>query len=176
MFGRLPNLPIDIEMQSESIEELSKHCNEMVEPDHGVKFKEHIVYRKPVTSGCDHGSDSTYTSEDDSSPSNDGSISEDYRSNADYHFPLNGSVQLSDGLGLQLQMEDDAEQPPCSVIDKADNSADGSVIEISNHTVGTVLYLPVCRDWQINACSVVGLQFVKGNHDHNEKPLYIASS
>ena len=27
-------------------------------------------------------------------------------------------------------MEDDAEQPPCSVTDKADNSADGSVIEI----------------------------------------------
>ena len=32
-------------------------------------------------------------------------------------------------------MEDDAEQPPCSVTDKADYSADGSVIEISNHTV-----------------------------------------
>ena len=50
------------------------------------------VYRKPVTSGGDHGSDSTYTSEDDSSPSNDGSISEDYRSIADYHFPLNGKI------------------------------------------------------------------------------------
>ena len=29
-------------MQSESIEELSKHYDEMVEPDHGEKFKEHI--------------------------------------------------------------------------------------------------------------------------------------
>ena len=42
MFGQLPNHPIDIEMQSESIEGLSKHYNEMVEPDHGEKFKEHI--------------------------------------------------------------------------------------------------------------------------------------
>ena len=41
-------------------------------------------YRKPVTSVGDHGSDSTYTSEDDS---NDGSTSEDFRSNADDHFP-----------------------------------------------------------------------------------------
>ena len=47
------------------------------------------VYGK---SGGDHSSDSTYTSEDDSSPSNDGSISEDYRSNAGYHFPLNGKI------------------------------------------------------------------------------------
>ena len=70
-------------------------------------------------------------------------------------------------------MEDDAEQPPCSVTDKADYSADGSVIEISNHTVDTVLYLPVCRDWQKIMCRVVGLQFVKGNHGHNEKPLDI---
>ena len=52
------------------------------------------VYRKPVTSGGDHGSNSTYISEDDSSPSNDGSISEDYRSNADYHFPLNGKITI----------------------------------------------------------------------------------
>ena len=29
-------------MQSESIEELVKHYDEMVEPDHGEKFKEHI--------------------------------------------------------------------------------------------------------------------------------------
>ena len=82
-------------------------------------------------------------------------------------FPT-GSGQHSDGLGLQLQMEDDDEQPPCSVTDKADSS---TVIEISDHTVDTVLYLPVCRDWQKNMCSVVGLQFGKGNHDHNEKPL-----
>eukprot|EP00731_Ephydatia_muelleri_P016134 Em0009g558a len=36
-----PNLPIDIEMQSESVEELVKHYDEMVEPDHGEKSKEH---------------------------------------------------------------------------------------------------------------------------------------
>ena len=57
------------------------------------------------------------------------------------------SGQHSGGLGLQLQMGDD-------VADKADNSADGSIIEISNHTVDTVLYLPVCRDWQNNMCSM----------------------
>ncbi|KAL5515510.1 hypothetical protein EMCRGX_G000684 [Ephydatia muelleri] len=267
-----PNLPIDIEMQSESVEELVKHYDEIVEPDHGEKFKEHIstlqevaknikvaqikykkqydkkhakpsefyigqlvlkkdftrkktkggklscryvgpftitrvksrgvfelcsddgkvtsatgghlkVYRKPLGSDADHSSNPTHTSEDDGSLSNDGSISEDYRSTADDHFPLNG------GLGLQLQMGDDvadkadnsademgddAAQTPCSVADKADNSADGSIIEISNHTVDTVLYLPVCRDWQNNMCSVLGLQFVKGNRDHNEKPLDIA--
>ena len=72
------------------------------------------------------------------------------------------------------EMGDDAAQTPRSVADKADNSADGSIIEISNHTVDTVLYLPVCRDWQNNMCSVLGLQFVKGNRDHNEKPLDIA--
>ena len=33
-----------------------------------------------------------HTSEDDGSPSNDGSISEDYRYNADYTFPLNGKI------------------------------------------------------------------------------------
>eukprot|EP00731_Ephydatia_muelleri_P000051 Em0001g51a len=267
-----PNLPIDIEMQSESVEELVKHYDEIVEPDHGEKFKEHIstlqevaknikvaqikykkqydkkhakpsefyigqlvlkkdftrkktkggklscryvgpftitrvksrgvfelcsddgkvtsatgghlkVYRKPLGSDADHSSNPTHTSEDDGSLSNDGSISEDYRSTADDHFPLNG------GLGLQLQMGDDvadkadnsademgddAAQTPRSVADKADNSADGSIIEISNHTVDTVLYLPVCRDWQNNMCSVLGLQFVKGNRDHNEKPLDIA--
>ena len=42
MFCRQPNLPIDIEMQSESVEELVKHYDEIVEPDHGEKFKEHI--------------------------------------------------------------------------------------------------------------------------------------
>ena len=73
------------------------------------------------------------------------------------------SGQYSGGLGLQLQMGDDAAQTPRSVADKTDNSADGSIIEISNHTVDTVLYLPVCRDWQNNMCSVLGLQFVKGN-------------
>ena len=52
------------------------------------------VYIKPTTSGSDHGSDSTYTSEDDSRPSNDGCITEDYRSNADYHFPLNGKILI----------------------------------------------------------------------------------
>ena len=71
------------------------------------------------------------------------------------------------------EMGDDAAQTPRSVADKADNSADGSIIEISNHTVDTVLYLPVCRDWQNNMCSVLGLQFVKGNRDHNAKPLDI---
>ena len=50
------------------------------------------IYRKPVASGGDHGSDSIYTSEDDSSPSIDGSITKDNRSNADYHFPLNGKI------------------------------------------------------------------------------------
>ena len=79
------------------------------------------------------------------------------------------SGQHSGGLGLQLQMGDDvadkadnsademgddAAQTPRSVADKADNSADGSIIEISNHTVDTVLYLPVCRDWQNNMCSL----------------------
>ena len=74
-----------------------------------------------------------------------------------------------DCMGLQLQMGndvadkadnsademgDDAAQTPCSVADNADNSADGSIIEISNHTVDTVLYLPVCRDWQSNMCSL----------------------
>ena len=57
------------------------------------------------------------------------------------------SGQYSGGLGLQLQMGDD-------VADKADNSADGSIIEISNRTVDTVSYLPVCRDWQNNMCSL----------------------
>ena len=42
MFCRQPNLPIYIEMQSESVEELVKHYDEIVEPDHGEKFKEHI--------------------------------------------------------------------------------------------------------------------------------------
>ncbi|KAL5479365.1 hypothetical protein EMCRGX_G022879 [Ephydatia muelleri] len=42
MCCRQPNLPIDIEMQSESVEELIKHYDEIVEPDHGEKFKEHI--------------------------------------------------------------------------------------------------------------------------------------
>ena len=51
------------------------------------------------------------------------------------------------------EMGDDAAQTPRSVADKADNSADGSIIEIFNHTVDTVLYLPVCRDWQI-ICAV----------------------
>ena len=81
------------------------------------------------------------------------------------------SGQHSGGLGLQLQMGDDvadktdnsademgddAAQTPRSVADKADNSADGhgSIIEISNHTVDTVLYLPVCRDWQNNMCNL----------------------
>ena len=79
------------------------------------------------------------------------------------------SGQHSGGLGLQLQMGDDmadkadnivdemgddAAQTPRLVADKADNSADGSIIEISNHTVVTVLYLPVCRDWQNNMCSL----------------------
>ena len=50
------------------------------------------AYRKPVTSGGDHGSDSTYTSEDDSSPSNDGSISEEYRSKPDDHISQNGKI------------------------------------------------------------------------------------
>ncbi|KAL5491597.1 hypothetical protein EMCRGX_G016912 [Ephydatia muelleri] len=60
------------------------------------------------------------------------------------------SGQHSGGLGLQLQMGDDvadkadnivdemgddAAQTPRLVADKADNSADGSIIEISNHTV-----------------------------------------
>ena len=48
----------------------------------------------------------------------------------------------------------DAAQTPRSVADNADNSADESIIEISNHTVDTVLYLPVCRDWQSNMCSL----------------------
>ena len=86
------------------------------------------------------------------------------------------SGQPSGGLGLQLQMGNDvadkadnsademrggggggggdAAQTPRSVADNADNSADGSIIEISNHTVDTVLYLPVCRDWQSNMCSL----------------------
>ena len=79
------------------------------------------------------------------------------------------SGQHSGGLGLQLQMGndvadktdnsademgDDAAQAPRSVADKADNSADGAIIEISYHTVDTVLYLPVCRDWQNNMCSL----------------------
>ena len=70
-------------------------------------------------------------------------------------------------------MEDDAEQQPCSVTDKADNSADGSVIEISNYTVDTVLYLPVCRDWQKKYVQCRRTSIVKENHDHNEKPLDI---
>ena len=37
----------------------------------------------------------------------------------------------------------------------------------------TVLYLPVCRDWQRRMCSVLGLMVVKGNRDHNEKTLDI---
>eukprot|EP00731_Ephydatia_muelleri_P020062 Em0012g887a len=41
------------------------------------------------------------------------------------------------------EMGEDAAQTPRSVADNADNSADGSIIEISNHTVDTVLYLPV---------------------------------
>eukprot|EP00731_Ephydatia_muelleri_P014878 Em0008g598a len=286
-----PNLPIDIEMQSESVEELVKHYDEIVEPDHGEKFKEHIstlqevaknikvaqikytkqydkkhakpsefyigqlvlkkdftrkktkggklscryvgpftitrvksrgvyelcsddgkvtsatgghlkVYRKPLGSDADHSSNPTHTSEDDGSLSNDGSISEDYRSIADDHFPLNGGLGLmgddvadkadnsADEMGDDAaqtprlvadkadnsadEMGGDAAQTPRSVADNADNSADGSIIEISNHTVDTVLYLPVCRDWQNNMCSVLGLQFVKGNRDHNEKPLDIA--
>ena len=42
MFGRQTNLPIDIEMQSESIEDLYKHYLEMQEPYHESKLKEHI--------------------------------------------------------------------------------------------------------------------------------------
>ena len=84
------------------------------------------------------------------------------------------SGQHSGGLSLQLQMGNDvadkadnsademgggggggdAAQTPRSVADNADNSADGSIIEISNHTVDTVLYLPVCIDWQSNMCSL----------------------
>ena len=37
-----PNLPIDIEMQSKSIEDLYKHYLEMKEPDHEAKLKKHI--------------------------------------------------------------------------------------------------------------------------------------
>ena len=44
---------------------------------------------------------------------------------------------------------------------------------MSNYTVDTVLYLPVCRDWQRRMCSVLGLRVVKGNRDHNEKTLDI---
>ena len=40
------------------------------------------------------------------------------------------SIGKKEGQGkyyLHVQKEDDAEQPPCSVTDKADNSTDGSV-------------------------------------------------
>ena len=69
-------------------------------------------------------------------------------------------------------MEDDADQPPCSVADKADNSADGSILEISNHTVDTVLYLPVCRDWQKNV-QCLRTSVSERESDHNETPLDI---
>ena len=39
MFCRQPNLPIDIEMQSESVEDLYKHYFEVQEPDHEAKLK-----------------------------------------------------------------------------------------------------------------------------------------
>ena len=52
------------------------------------------------------------------------------------------------------EMGDDAAQTPRSWQWQTDNSVDGSIIEISNHTVDTVLYLPVCRDWQNNMCSL----------------------
>ena len=42
MFGRQPNLPVDIEMQSESVEELVKNYDEMVEPDEREKLKKHM--------------------------------------------------------------------------------------------------------------------------------------
>ena len=77
------------------------------------------------------------------------------------------SGQHSGGLGLHLQMGDD-------VADKADNSADRSIIEISNHTVDTCIVLASLQRLANNMCSVLGLQFVKGNRDRNKKPLDIA--
>ena len=50
------------------------------------------VYRKPLSSDADHSPNPTHTFEDDGSLSNDGSISADYRSIADDHFPLNGNI------------------------------------------------------------------------------------
>ena len=70
--------------------------------------------------------------------------------------------------------DDEAAQSPHLVPEKADSSADESLIEVSHHTFDTVMYLPVCRDWQHDMCGVLGLEFVKGNRDHNKKPLDIA--
>ena len=43
MFGRQSNLPIDIDMQSESIEELCKHYDKILEPDHQEQLTVHVT-------------------------------------------------------------------------------------------------------------------------------------